>query len=120
MKSSPDSDTGDLKTAVKHAMGLLSAGESGLAREQAEEILRHFPGEINSEFIIAAALRAQGHQDDSLQRLQSLTERAPDFALAQQELGFAHAANGELMAAIQALQSAVAIQPELPASWKLM
>jgi len=120
MKSSPDSDTGDLKTAVKHAMGLLSAGESGLAKEQAEEILRHFPREINSEFIIAAALRAQGHQDDSLQRLQSLTERAPDFALAQQELGFAHAANGELMAAIQALQSAVAIQPELPASWKLM
>jgi len=120
MKSSPDSDTGDLKTAVKHAMGLLSAGESGLAKEQAEEILRHFPGELNSEFIIAAALRAQGHQDDSLQRLQSLTERAPDFALAQQELGFAHAASGDLMAAIQALQSAVAIQPELPASWKLM
>ena len=120
MNASSGASTGDLKTAVKHAMELLSAGESGLAKVQAEEILQHFPGEVNSEFVVAAALRAQGHEDDSLQRLQALTERAPDFALAQQELGFAYAAAGQLMPAIQALQSAVAIQAKLPASWKLM
>lgn len=120
MNASSESDTGDLKTAVKHAMELLGAGESGLAKEQAEEILRQFPEEVNSEFVVAAALRAQGHQEESLQRLQTLTDRAPDFALAQQELGFAYAAAGQLLAAIQALQSAVAIQPKLAASWKLM
>jgi tetratricopeptide (TPR) repeat protein len=120
MKASSDTNTGDLKVAVRHAMELLGAGESGLAKEQAEEILRHYPGEVNSEFVVAAALRAQGHRDESLSRLQSLVERAPDFALAHQELGFARAAAGELVAAIQALQSAVAIQPKLPASWKLM
>ena len=101
-------------------MQLLGAGEAGLAKEQAEEILKHYPGEVNSQFVIAAALRAQGHKEDALQRLQALTTRVPDFALAQQELGFAYAAAGKLMPAIQALQSAVGTQPKLSASWKLM
>ena len=101
-------------------MELLSAGESGLAREQAEEVLRQFPDEMNSQFVVAAALRAQGHEEDSLARLKTITEHAPDFALAQQELGFAYAASGKLMAAIQAFQAAVKIQPKLPASWKQM
>ena len=88
-------------------MELLSAGESGLAREQAEEILRQFPDEMNSQFVVAAAIRAQGHEEESLQRLKTLTERAPDFALAQQELGFAYAATGRLMAGIQRQTSTV-------------
>ncbi len=120
MTAESEARTGDLKTAVKHAMELLSAGESGLAKEQAEEILRRFPDETNSLFVVAAAVRAQGHKEDALQRLQALVERAPDFALAQQELGFAYAATGKLMSAINVLQSAVAIEPKLPASWKLM
>ena len=116
----PDLNIGDLKTAVAHAMELLSAGESGFARKQAEEILRQFPDEPNSRFVLAAVLRAQGHLDDAIQRLQSLTADAPDFALAQQELGFALASAGELYPAIAAFQCAVNIQPKLPASWKYM
>lgn len=120
MNTQTETNTGDLKTAVRQAMGLLSAGEAGLAKEQAEEILRHYPDEINARFVVAAALRAQGHEKASTQQLLELVEQAPDFALAQQELGFAFAANGNLMAAIQAFQAAVKIQPELAASWKQM
>ena len=120
MTAESEAQTGNLKTAVKHALELLSAGESGLAMEQAEEILRRFPDETNSLFVVAAAVRAQGHNEVALHRLQALVEHAPDFALAQQELGFAYAATGKLMPAINALQSAVAIEPKLPASWKLM
>ena len=120
MNTQADGNSGDLKTAIKHAMHLLSAGESGLAAQQAEEILRQYPDEINSQFVIAAAKRAQGHKDDAMQRLLDIAERAPDFALAQQEIGFAYAADGQLYAAIEALQRAVAIQPKLPASWKCM
>ena len=120
MSAEAESPSGDLKTAVRQAMQLLGAGEAGLAKEQAEEILKHYPGEVNSQFVIAAALRAQGHKEDALQRLQALTMRVPDFALAQQELGFAYAAAGKLMPAIQALQSAVGTQPKLSASWKLI
>jgi tetratricopeptide (TPR) repeat protein len=117
MTTQTDSDTGDLKVAVTHALQLLGAGESGLAKEQAEEILRVYPDEVNSQFVVAAALRAQGHKDDSLRRLQALVKIAPDFALAQQELGFALTADGKLMPAIEALQAAVNLEPNLPASW---
>ena len=120
MSETSKTQSGDLKTAVRHAMQLLSAGESGLAKEQAEEILNVHPDEANSLFVVAAAVRAQGHKKEAVQQLESLTKRAPDFALAQQELGFAYADTGKLMAAIEALQSAVRIQQAMPASWKLM
>lgn len=101
-------------------MKLLSMGESRLAREQAQEILQRYPDEINSQFVIAAAMRAEGEQAKARQRLEKLVERAPDYALAQQELGFAYAEAGQVVAGIAALQRAVGIEPGLPASWKLM
>ena len=120
MSSKPNDNTGDLKTAVKIAMELLSKDRSQLAREQAEEILRHYPDEVNSLFVVAVAIGDQGDSDEALDRLQALLNRAPDFALAQQELGFVYADKGQLSDAIEALQRAVAIEPKLPASWKLM
>jgi len=120
MTTQSEASTSDLKKAVTHALQLLGAGETGMAREQAEEILRLYPDESNSLFVVAAALRAQGHIEESLQQLQTVVQRAPDFALAQQELGFALADTGQLIRAINALQTAVNIQPALPASWKRM
>ena len=120
MSSKPNENTGDLKTAVKIAMELLSKDRSQLAREQAEEILRHYPDEVNSLFVVAVAIGDQGDSDEALDRLQALVKRAPNFALAQQELGFVYADKGQLNEAIEALQRAVAIEPKLPASWKLM
>ncbi len=118
MSATPNVNSGDIKTAIQHAMGLLSKGESRLAREQAEEILRHYPDEVNSLFVVAAAVRTEGDKAEALRRLEKLVQRAPDFALAQQELGFAYAEAGEVLAGIKALQRAVAIEPKLPASWK--
>ena len=88
--STPDpAPTGDLKTAVGQAMDLLGRGQPALALEQAEEILRLFPGEANGLFVIAAAERALGRGEDAIGGLRRLLARTPDFALAQQELGFA-------------------------------
>jgi len=110
----------DLENKVGHAMKLLRLGEPRQAKRQAEEILRQHPREINSMFVVAAAIRAEGDHQEAAIRLKALIRRAPDFALAQQELGFAYSASGKLFPAISALQRAVAIQPKLPASWKLM
>jgi tetratricopeptide (TPR) repeat protein len=120
MSAKPQARTDDIKTAIQHAMGLLAKGEPRLAREQAEEILRHYPDERNSQFVVAAAVRAKGDKAEALQRLEKLVQLAPDFALAQQELGFAHAEAGQVLGAIEALQRAVGIEPKLPASWRLM
>jgi len=115
-----ENNTGDLKTAVKQAMKLLATGESQLAREQADEILRHYPDEVNSQLVVAATLRADGDNAAGLQRLQTLVKRVPDFALAQQELGFAYAEAGQALKAIETLKNAVAIEPKLPGCWKLL
>jgi len=120
MSANPESGGGELKNAIKNALRLLNEGNPGLAREQADEILRHYPDEINSLYIVAAALRREGDLKGALQCLQGLAERAPGFALVQQELGFCHAATGKLYAAIECLQKAVRIQAKLPASWRLM
>jgi len=109
-----------LKTAIGQAMALLSAGKPRQAKKQAEEILRQFPREINSMFVVAAAIRAEGYNHDAIKSLKTLVRRAPDFALAHQELGFALSETGQLIPAIAALQRAVAIEPKLPASWMLM
>ena len=93
MITNSEAGSGDLKTAVKNALKLLVEGETDLARAQADEILRHYPDEINSQYIVAAALRAQGNLEAAQQCLQGLVQRAPDFALAQQELGFCYAAS---------------------------
>jgi len=115
-----ENNTGDLKTAVDQAMNLLAAGESKLAREQADEILRRYPDEVNSQLVVAATLRADGDNAAGLQQLRTLVKRVPDFALAQQELGFAYAEAGEALKAIETLQNAVAIEPKLPGCWKLL
>ena len=120
MSTDPQGKTGDLQTAVAQAMRLLGEGHARLAREQADEILRHYPDEVNSHLVIAAAMRADGDNASGLQRLQALVQRVPDFALAQQELGFAYAQAGEPIKAIEALQKAVAIELKLPACWKLL
>jgi tetratricopeptide (TPR) repeat protein len=110
----------DLKNKINHAMKLLSLGEPRHAKKQAEEILRQYPRDINSMFVVAAAIRAEGDNEEAAIRLKALIKRAPDFALAHQELGFACSESGKLIPAITALQRAVAIEPKLPASWKLM
>ena len=120
MTSQPDSSTGDLQVAVRHAMKLLSAGKTALAVAQAREVLRVYPQEINSQFVLASGLRATGEPRLALQALQDIVNRAPDFALAQQELGFAWSDAGSVQEAIAALRRAVALEPGMAASWQLL
>ena len=120
MSIKPNFNTGDMNTAIKHAMDLLSQGQTRLAGEQAKEILRHYPDEVNSSFVLAVVKRGQGNNKEAVRRLRAILSRAPGFALAQQELGFVYADIGDLTEAIVALQRAVALEPKLPASWKLM
>ena len=120
MSTEPEGKTGNLKEAVGQAMRLLAEDKPQLAREQANEILRHFPEEVNSHLVVASAIRAEGDNVMALQLLQALVNRAPDFALAQQELGFALAEAGEVVKAIEVLRKAVAIESRLPACWKLL
>jgi len=112
--------TADLKSAVRHAMALFARGQHHLAVEQAQEILRLFPGEPNSAFVVAAVTRARGEPDAARGQLEALVARVPDFALAWQELGFALASLGASSSAKAALRKALALSPQLPDSWKVI
>ena len=112
--------THDIKAATQHAMKLLGAGETTLALEQAQEILRLHPNEINSQFIMAAAQRALGEGDLALKNLKAIVARAPGYAIAQQELGFAYADIGAATQAISALRQAVKLEKRLSGSWRLL
>jgi predicted Zn-dependent protease len=120
MNAKTDNNTGDLKMAVSNAMRLLSEGETELAREQAAEILQQFPGEVNSQLVVAVATRERGNSKDAVEELRALVRRVPDFALAHQELGFALAESGQTAEAIDSLRQAVSIESRMPAAWKLM
>ena len=112
--------TGDLRGAVRHAMALFSRGQFDLAQQQAQEILRLFPTEPNSQFIIAAGDRARGNAAAARAALEALVDRVPDFALAWQELGFTLVDLGATAAGKQALRNAIAIGKPLPDSWRLL
>lgn len=120
MRTGSELSTGDPEMAVPHAMKLLREGQPQLARKQAEAVLQHHPDEIDCLLVVAAAIRAQGGYKEAIQRLKELLARVPDFALAQQELGFAYGDTGQVIAGIQALQRAVRINPNLSSSWQKM
>ena len=120
MSRQASDSTEDIQIAVRHAMKLLGAGKTALAAQQAREILQVYPGEINSLFVVASVLRSDGEHQRAIQALQDIVRRAPDFALAQQELGFACADIGAMSEGIAALRRAVAAQPRLAASWQLL
>lgn len=110
----------DIGQAISNEMALLHAGKMELAREQALEILSHYPNEPNSLFTIAVVTRHELGNAAGLALLLELIEREPKFALAHQELGYAYAALGNFYPAIAALQAAVEIAPNLAGAWKVM
>ncbi|NCF17497.1 MAG: tetratricopeptide repeat protein [Haliea sp.] len=112
--------TSDIQTAARHAMKLLGKGETRPALEQAQEVLRLYPDEINCQFVVAAAQRALGEKELALKNLKVIVDRVPEFAVAQQELGFAHADAGNTDLAIDALKTAVKRESRLAGSWKLL
>jgi tetratricopeptide (TPR) repeat protein len=101
-------------------MKLLGAGKTALAIEQAQGVLRLYPDEINCQFVLAAAQRTMGEHDLALKNLKAIIVRAPDFPIAHQELGFLHADAGAVTEAIDALQSAIKLEPRLSGSWQLL
>jgi tetratricopeptide (TPR) repeat protein len=120
MSNQPQGSTNDVPTAAQHAIKLLSAGKTELALEQAEVVLRQYPNELNCQFVVAAVRRSQRDYDSALDILLGLVERAPDYALAHQELGFTYSDTGAIAQGIAALRRAVELQPKLATSWKLL
>lgn len=117
--SSSTSGTADLKTALSRTGELLER-DAGAAEQQALEILKAIPGEINAQRLLARALRVQGKVREALSLLEELIKDNPRFPAAHQELGLTLRVLGETGRAQQALHRAVDCDERLPEAWKAL
>jgi tetratricopeptide (TPR) repeat protein len=107
---------GTLRVALAHAARLLEM-QPALAAEQAEEILKQFPGQPSAVLLLARAKLGLGATEEALSLLQSLSTAEPGFALAHCDLGLTLRLLGRSGEAIAPLQRAVALTSDLDAAW---
>lgn len=112
--------TGDLATAIRQAYQLLNSKQPALALEQAQEILRRFPDEVNASLVTAICARLSANPHKAEATLLSIIQRAPKFASAQHELGLCQAQLGKHEAAIARFEAAVEAEPRLAESWQAL
>ena len=109
--------TGTVADALQHAARLLDRNPL-LAAEQAVEILKVVPAHPGATLLLGAAQRAAGDPAAALAALQPLTVAHPTWAAAHYELGMTLSDLERHEEALQALQQAVALQPDLPDAWR--
>jgi len=91
-----------------------------LAEQQAREILKAFPNEINALAILGAALRAQRKFEPALEVLRKAVKRDPGLGLAHQEIGMTLLATGQGATAVRHLRKAVKLLPDSPVAWQAL
>lgn len=117
MSSTNEIRSGDLQTALGNALELLNR-DAGLAREQAEEILKVYPDTPKAKRILACAYRLQKQPQRGLDVLTPLLPEfrdSPDFL---HEIAQCYGAAGRGDDAINALRSAVSLDPKHAAAWQ--
>ncbi len=85
--------------------------------EACEKALEIVPGDSRFEFMMGAALRRAGDHDKAEPLLRSATKDAPKIAATHLELGLNLLSQGRLVAARDALQTAVSINATLKPGW---
>ncbi len=97
-----------------------AGGRHGEALPAARALLLEYPENRDLLLIEASALRHLGRIDEALASLDRLEALQPRFSLLHQELGLCHVARKDAPAAIAALRLAVALNPALPLSWRML
>lgn len=111
--------TDDISIALRRAAALIES-DPALAEQQAREILKPFPNEINALALLGAALRLQRKIQPALEVLQKAIKRDPKLGLARQEIGMTLLAAGRGAEAVDHLRKAVKILPDSPVAWKAL
>ena len=115
-----ESTIGSYKQAFEQANEMISAGEFQLALSQIDAILEVHAGDAKTHFLKAVALRRLGNHEQAINILRRLSQSTTGVAPIQQELGYALFAIGRIDDSVEALRKAVAIDPQLAASWRLL
>ena len=110
---------GTVSVALANALKLL-ANDPALAEEQAREILKAIPGNIQALLLLGSALRGQGKLVAALEILEPVAATQPKSAVAQFAYGLALAEAGDHGKAINALSRVVALDPNHATAWRAL
>ncbi len=119
MDSTTSKPSGDLQTALQHAAGLLQQ-DSGMAEEQAREILKVYPNMEPAVRILGTAYRLQGQPQKGLEVLEPLAKKNASSADLLHELGLCLGAAGRGQEAIVVLRQAVQLKPGHAGAWRTL
>jgi len=111
--------SGDVQTALKHAVSLLNR-DPVLARGQAEEILKVHPELDAARQVAGVACRLLGEPFQALAVIEPLTKRYNDSPDVLHEFGMCLGAAGRGDEAIDVLQRAVEIDPAHAGAWRTL
>ncbi|WP_404710082.1 sulfotransferase [Sphingomonas sp. MMS24-J13] len=96
------------------------AGRHGEALGQLQPLLAAYPENRDLLLLTAICQRYLGQIDAALATLDRLALLKPQFSLMHQERGLCHVVRKDAPAAIEALLTAVNINPALPMSWRML
>jgi tetratricopeptide (TPR) repeat protein len=105
---------------IKQCQLLINKGHLSQASENLENMLAQNLGHIEGIYCLAVCQRKQQKHAESMENLNQVLVKAPDHGRAHQEQGFIHKALGETFKAITAFEKAVALNPALFGSWRVL
>ena len=105
---------------IKQCQLLINKGDLSEASEKLNDILAQNPGHIEGIYCLAVCQRKQRNYTQALDNLNQVLVKVPGHGRAYQEQGFTHKALGETSKAITAFEKAVALNPALFGSWRVL
>ena len=105
---------------LRIAQQALAKGDLDGAEHAVSEVLKSYPNDPNASYTLAIVHRMRKNPSAAITTLDKLISTHPDFARAYQEKGINLLMVSEPQTAGVALEKAVAVDPSLIESWKLL
>ena len=97
--------------AIESIKSALDGRRTTEAQQVAEKALKQFPDNIQMRFLYGVALADSGQTEPAIEHFQQLVRDSPELAEPYNNLAVLHASQGDLKAARDALESAIANGP---------
>lgn len=118
-----DTSSGDARSQLARARGLIQTGHFAEAERLTSEILGLSLDSANQRdalYMLAVSQRYRDKHQKALATLNQLHDIAPEYARGHQERGHSCLAGNDLSEAMTAYENAVQLNPALLASWKAL
>ncbi|HLT91429.1 MAG TPA: sulfotransferase [Woeseiaceae bacterium] len=110
------SELEEARGSFDRAVRFLRSGNAPMTERISRAALETYPGEVNFQALLGAALLRQGRTDEARVVLEAVVEAEPAYAKAHEQLGQVMLALGRLEDAVESFRRAVDLDPALEAA----